>query len=704
MTEPTDRDARDAAAEHADLAHAIQEHRERYYGKTPVITDGEFDALMHRLEAIEQRYPQLCTPDSPSQQVGARASETFSAVTHLTPMQSLDNVFSQAELSTWLQRVEQGLPYGALDEHGWVAELKVDGLSLDLIYRQGILVSAATRGDGQVGEDVTANAKTIAAIPHRLRGNPPDLVEVRGEVVFETEAFDRLNKVLDLLGKPRFANARNAASGSLRQKDCAITAERELSFRCHGVGMIEGGPIPQTLTEVYRLFESWGLPVARHTQYLATSEEIWQFIENAGSQRHEFEHEIDGAVIKVNERVLQNVLGSTSRAPRWAIAYKYPPEEVTTRLLDIRVNVGRTGRVTPYAVMEPVSVAGSTVEQATLHNAFEVERKGVLIGDMVILRKAGDVIPEVLGPIADLRTGNERAFIMPTHCPSCGSELAYAREGEKDIRCPNQQSCPSQLRERLFHLASRQALDIEVLGEKAANALLDAGLLIDEGDLFDLTAEQLRGVAFFTRKTKGVTQDQGLVLTENAKKLLDNLQQAKTRPWAKFLNALSIRHVSKGTAPTIAAAFPSVAQLEAASATELAQVDGIGPILADSITEWFATPWRHAIVDKWLAAGCVLASTQESSADIPATLAGLVIVVSGTVPGYSRDDAQAAVLARGAKPSGSVSSKTSLLVVGAGSGSKLAKAHELGIPILSSDHFDQLLRDGLDGVTSLLNA
>ncbi|WOQ15491.1 NAD-dependent DNA ligase LigA [Raineyella sp. W15-4] len=717
----TDADAPDPAVapdeeiceRHDVLAAEIVEHRHRYYVlDAPTISDGEFDALMRELEALEDRYPQLRTPDSPTQQVGAVPSATFAPVVHPQPMTSLDNVFSQQELFGWVDRTIDRL--GERPGAGaFVCELKIDGLAVDLVYENGALARAATRGDGRVGEDVTANVRRIAAIPRTLvssAGHPvPALLEVRGEVYLSLAQFRRINEELVAAGKAPFANPRNSAAGSLRQKDPAVTASRRLGFTAHGWGATSDEPGTRLelarQSHAYEVLADFGLPVSQFSRVVDTKEEIWAFVEEVAQRRHDFVHEIDGTVVKVDERALQDRLGFTSRAPRWAIAYKYPPEEVTTRLLDIRVNVGRTGRVTPYAVMDPVVVAGSTVAQATLHNATEVVRKGVLIGDTVVLRKAGDVIPEVVGPVAELRDGTERAFVMPTHCPECGTALAYEKDGDADIRCPNQRSCPAQLRERLFHLASRDALDIEVLGAQGADALLAAGLLTDEGDLFALTADELARTTFFTRASKPKERAAGAgdrLLSANGEKLLANLEAAKTRPWAKFLVALSIRHIGKGNAPDIAAAFPTVEALRDATDDQLAAVEGIGPSIAAAIRDWFATDWRVDIIRKWQGAGCVLGSYGEpapaAGPEVTQTLAGLTVVVTGAMPGYSRDDAQAAIVARGAKAAGSVSKKTDYVVVGEGAGSKAEKARALGRPIVAAEDFQRFLDEGPDGV------
>jgi DNA ligase (NAD+) len=675
-----------ASQQHADLSERLNDARWRYHVlDAPTISDGEFDAMMRQLMELEEAFPALRTPDSPSQQVGGPPSTTFDPVEHLQRLMSLDNAFSREELDRWAQRAIRELGEKRLEQSGYLCELKVDGLAIDLVYRDGRLVRAATRGDGRVGEDVTANVKTIKVIPHRLSGNDvPETLEVRGEVFFAVADFTGLNESLVLAGKAPFANPRNAAAGSLRQKDPKITASRNLGFLCHGIGVLDGFRADR-LSDAYAAMDRWGLPVSPHRKLARNLTEVWSYVEYFGEHRHSVEHEIDGVVVKLDERTVQDQLGSTSRAPRWAIAYKYPPEEVTTKLLDINVNVGRTGRVTPFGVMEPVQVAGSTVGMATLHNASEIVRKGVLIGDTVVLRKAGDVIPEIVGPMVDLRDGTEWAFVMPTHCPACGTELRPEKEGDADLRCPNTRSCPAQLRERLFHVASRDALDIEVLGYQSGQALLDARLLTDEGDLFTLTEEKLKQTDFFTTKSGA--------LSANGAKLLANLEAAKTKPLDKFLVALSIRHIGKGVAPDIAAAFGDIDALGDATPEQLAQVEGIGPTLVTAIVDWFAEPWHREIVAKWKAAGCLMRSEPKVARE--QTLAGLSIVVTGSLEGYTRDSAVEAITSRGGKVAGSVSKKTSFVVVGDSPGSKYDRAVELKVPVLSgADAFDVLLEDG----------
>ncbi len=598
-------------------------------------------------------------------------------------MLSLDNVFSTEEFDLWAGRIRaevgSDVPY--------LCELKIDGVALALVYRDGRLVRAATRGDGRTGEDVTLNARTIDDVPERLTASEeypiPAELEVRGEVFFRLTDFEALNAALVEDGKAPFANPRNSAAGSLRQKDPAVTARRKLRMICHGLGHLEGFR-PATLHDAYLALQAWGLPVSEHTTRVQDVAGALDRIAYWGEHRHDVAHEIDGVVVKVDDLALQRRLGSTSRAPRWAIAYKYPPQEVQTKLLDIRVNVGRTGRVTPFAFMTPVKVSGSTVGLATLHNAAEVKRKGVLIGDTVVIRKAGDVIPEVLGPIVDLRDGSEREFVMPTHCPECGTELAPAKEGDADIRCPNARSCPAQLRERVFHVAGRGAFDIEALGYEAAVALLQAGVIADEGDLFSLTEDDLLRTELFT--TKGGT------LSANGKRLLANLDNAKTAPLWRVLVALSIRHVGPTAARALATEFADLALIEEASTEQLAAVDGVGATIADAVTEWFTVDWHREIVRKWRDAGVRM--VDERDAGVPRTLAGLTIVVTGSLNGYSRDEAKEAILARGGKAAASVSKKTNYVVAGDSPGSKYDKALELGVPILDEDGFRRLLEEG----------
>ncbi|WP_068119167.1 NAD-dependent DNA ligase LigA, partial [Nocardioides massiliensis] len=519
--------------EHQQLVEDVEEARWRYYVlDSPTLDDADFDRRMRRLEELEEAYPDLRTPDSPTQKVGGAVSTEFTPVEHLEPMQSLDNAFSHEELESWAARIARE----GVSDPAYLCEPKVDGLAINLLYEKGRLVRAATRGDGRVGEDVTPNVKTIDTIPHRLQASDdypvPDLIEVRGEVFLPVEAFERLNVAMTEAGKPVFANPRNAAAGSLRQKDPRVTATRALGMVCHGIGARQGFE-PSAQSDAYAALAAWGLPVSSRVRVVRGLDEVQKFIETYAEQRHSVEHEIDGAVVKVDDVGLQRRLGSTSRAPRWAIAFKYPPEEVNAKLLRIEVNVGRTGRVTPYAVMEPTRVAGSTVENATLHNAHEVKRKDVRPGDTVVLRKAGDVIPEVVGPVLPLRPEGLEEWVMPTHCPACGTELAQQKEGDKDLRCPNHEECPAQVRERVFHVAGRGAFDIEGLGYEAASALLDAGVIRNEGDVFDLDDDKLLRTELFTRAATKKEREGGggdRVLSANGRRLLDHLDKAKSVP------------------------------------------------------------------------------------------------------------------------------------------------------------------------------
>jgi len=678
----------EAREQWTELAEEVRQHQFRYYVRdAPVISDGAFDTLLGQLNALEERYPDLRTPDSPTQLVGGGFATDFTSVDHLERMLSLDNVFDESELRGWIAKVEQETG----PELHYLCEVKIDGVALNLVYENGKLVRAATRGDGRTGELVTLNALTINDIPERLTATDeypiPSLLEVRGEVFFRLEDFAALNASLVEEGKAPFANPRNSAAGSLRQKNPAVTARRRLGMICHGLGRMEGFE-PASQYDAYVALSAWGLPVSTHTSRVVGADAVVEKMKYWGEHRHDVEHEIDGLVVKVDEMSLHRRLGTTSRAPRWAIAYKYPPEEVTTKLLDIRVSVGRTGRVTPFAYMEPVTVAGSTVSLATLHNGSEVKRKGVLIGDTVVLRKAGDVIPEVLGPVADVRDGTEREFVMPTHCPECGTLLAPAKEGDVDVRCPNQQYCPAQLRERVFHVSGRGAFDIEVLGYEAATGLLEAKVIGDEGDLFSLDAEKLIEVPIF-RTNAGA-------LSANGKRLLANLDSAKDKPLWRVLVALSSRHVGPTAARALAGEFGSLQRIREASVDELAAVDGVGSTIAAAVVEWFSVDWHQQIVDKWASAGVRMEDERDDS--IPRNLEGLSIVVTGSLETYSRDQAKEAILVRGGKAAGSVSKKTAFVVVGEAPGSKHDKAVELGVPVLDEDGFRRLLEDGPDAV------
>jgi DNA ligase (NAD+) len=756
---------------HARLAAEVADHQFRYYVlDAPVVSDGQFDALWRELVELESAHPALVTPESPTQKVVGRFATDFAAHDHLERMLSLDNAFAPEELRAWAERVTREVGDGKLH---YLCELKIDGLAVNLLYENGRLTRALTRGDGRTGEDITLNMRTLDEVPDRLTGTDefpvPAVVEVRGEVYFRLEDFQALNAALVEAGKPPFANPRNTAAGSLRQKDPKVTASRKLRLICHGFGKREGFTLVRQ-SQGYDALRAWGLPVSERTVVLTGVDQVLAHAEYWGEHRHDIEHEIDGIVVKVDEVSLQRRLGSTSRAPRWAIAYKYPPEEATTKLLDIQVNVGRTGRVTPFAQMEPVVVAGSTVGLATLHNAQEVKRKGVLIGDRVVIRKAGDVIPEVLGPVVDLRDGTEREFVMPTHCPECGTELAQQKAGDVDLRCPNARSCPAQLRERLFHVAGRGAFDIEGLGYEAATALLKAGVVQDEGDVFGLTEDDLLRVELF-RKKDGE-------LSANGHRLLANLEAAKDRPLWRVLVGLSIRHVGPTAAQALAREFRSMDAIEAAAeeagrataeaglvitsdgtagdpaddaapaattapattvedaagaleapaeegvaaadaeerAAEqeqaaraasrvqakalaaalapIAGVEGVGPTIAAALRDWFSVDWHRDVVRKWRAAGVRMVDEVDES--VPRTLDGMSIVITGSMEGFSRDEAKEAITARGGRAASSVSKKTAFVVAGDSPGSKYDKALEIGVPILDEAGFRVLLERGPD--------
>lgn len=705
--------------EYENLADLVRKYRFAYYQEdAPLVSDAEFDTLFRRLEEIEALHPELVANDSPTQEVGGEVSAAFAPVEHLQRMYSLEDVFSLDELEAWLNRAEASIE--KIGDGGvkaaWLTELKIDGLAVNLLYRDGKLVRAATRGDGTTGEDITHNLLTIKEIPQELRGNGfPAEMEVRGEVFIPSKAFAEFNEALIEAGKAPLANPRNAAAGSLRQKDPAETAKRPLKMFVHGIGAREG-LAAGSQSETYGLLKEWGLPVSPYFEVLETRDDVLAFIERYGDQRHKLLHEIDGIVIKVDDFGTQRALGNTTRVPRWAVAYKYPPEEVHTKLLDIQVNVGRTGRVTPYGVMEPVKVAGSTVEMATLHNQDVVKAKGVKIGDIVILRKAGDVIPEIVGPVLNLRDQQDppvRDFVMPTECPSCGTPLAPAKEGDVDVRCPNARSCPSQLRERVFHVAGRGAFDIEALGWEAAIALTqpaepEVPPLTSEARLFDLTPGDLADVRIRReKKSKGVpTGEYELVPyffskgtakspskpTATTQKLFKELEKAKTQPLWRVLVALSIRHVGPRASRALAQAFGSMDRIRSASEEELAHVDGVGPTIAAALKEWFAEDWHLEIIDRWAAAGVRMEDEQDES--MPRTLEGLTVVVTGSLPNFSRDEAKEAILLRGGKAAGSVSKNTSYVVAGESAGSKLDKAEQLGIRVLDEEGFRQLLDGG----------
>lgn len=712
-----------------ELVDVINDARIRYYQRdAPTIDDGEYDALYRELVDLETAFPMLVTGDSPTQTVGGARSEMFDPVEHLEPMMSLNNAFGMAELTAWTDRIVKELT----ELPALLCELKVDGLAVDLVYRRGRLQSLATRGDGRTGEDVTANVRFLPAIPTELVAGAdslpiPELLEVRGEVYFPVAEFSKINDQMLELGRSPFANPRNAGAGTLRQRvdkrerelanavkaleqvsnpgassraqlrvdrlqadlDRATRALAALRLVVHGVGARKGFE-PTHQSKAYEALAGWGLPVSDRVTVHRELAEVQSYIDHYGENRHEVSHEIDGVVVKVDAFDLQARLGFTSRAPRWAIAYKYAPEVVRTRLLDIQVNVGRTGRVTPFAVMEPVQVSGTTVSMATLHNAAEVVRKGVLIGDTVFLRKAGEIIPEVLGPVVEDRDGSQRAFVMPTHCPVCGTLLAPAKEGDVDIRCPNHRSCPAQLRERLFHVGTRGSMDIEGLGWKAAQALLTDHLVEDEGDLFGLTAPDLLRSTFFTRAPEH--GEQGAQLSEHARTLLSELAAARQRPLWRVLVALSIRHVGPTAAQALAREFGSIDAIATATAAQLASTAGVGPIIAEAVVEWFVEDWHRAVVEKWGEAGVRLAEERTSSGPLP--LGGVTVVITGTLAGITRDEATAQLAELGAKVTGSVSKKTTALIAGDSPGSKFDKAQSLGVPILDVAGLQRLIDEG----------
>lgn len=698
-------------SEYEHIVGVVEAARRAYYvDDAPVMSDADYDALYRRLEEFEAAYPTLIRDDSPTRQVGGEVSSAFAPVKHSSQMYSLEDVFSFDELKGWVRRVESSLPDSA--DHIWLTEVKIDGLAVSLTYRDGVLVRAATRGDGVTGEDVTHNVRTIGSIPQRLSGDGhPAFFEVRGEVFIASGDFVKLNESMVASGKNPFANPRNAAAGSLRQKDASVTATRPLSMFVHGVGNL-GDLGVETQSEAYRLLASWGLPVSPYTRTFSGFDDVIAYIEEMGERRHDLLHEIDGIVVKVDSYAAQRLLGHTSRVPRWAVAYKYPPEEVHTKLLDIRVDVGRTGRVTPYAVMEPVFVAGSTIERATLHNQDVVKAKGVLIGDTVVLRKAGDVIPEIVAPVVALRDGSERPFVMPSVCPSCGSALAPAKAGDADLRCTNPRSCPAQLTERLCYAASRSALDIDALGYEAAKALTNPGggvkpLLDSEANLFNLTVDDLREVMvlrerrvgesvtvslepyFFTKPTRSNPVS---VPTKSALNLIVELGKAKEQPLWRVLVALSIRHVGPTAARALAAEFGSMGAIREAGKGRLSAVDGVGATIADSIISWFDVDWHREIVDAWADAGVRMADERDES--IPQTLEGLTIVATGSFEGFTRDSIKEAIISRGGKASSSVSKRTNYVVAGSNAGSKLAKAEALGVPVLSEEQFVSLMDAG----------
>ncbi len=687
----------EAKQRHAELSELLTDARFRYHVMdAPTLSDADFDAGLRELSDLEELHPELRTPDSPTQTVGGGISTEFTPHDHLQRMESLDNAFGDEDLTAWYERIART----GIDSPELLCELKIDGLAINLLYEDGKLVRALTRGDGVTGEDVTPNIRTIRTIPHRLTGTEefpvPARVEVRGEVFLPIAAFEHLNEQMLDAGKPVFANPRNAAAGSLRQKKPQVTATRALDMICHGLGLREGFE-PVSQSQAYAALADWGLHISETFRVVRSLAEVREFIAHHGEHRHDVAHEIDGVVVKVDTIAQQRQLGSTSRAPRWAIAWKYPPEEVHAKLLAIEVNTGRTGRVTPFGVMEPTKVAGSTVERATLHNFYEVTRKDVRPGDTIILRKAGDVIPEIVGAVPELRPEGLPVWVAPTHCPACGTELVEQKAGDKDRRCPNHRSCPAQLLERVQFVAGRGAFDIEGLGSEAAAALLEAGVITDEGDLFDLTAEGLMKTSLFTREAK--RGEEGRQLSANGQKLLENLATRRGVPLWRVVVALSIRHVGPRAARELATAFGSMEAIQQAEAESLAAVEGVGGVIAASVRDWFdgeGSDWHRGIVEKWRAAGVTMADARDEST--PRTLEGLTIVATGSLVNFTRDSVKEAIIIRGGKASGSVSKKTDYVVVGDNAGSKAEKAEQLGLRILDEDGFLRLLERGPDGI------
>lgn len=703
-----------------ELVEIIEDARRRYYLlDRPTISDEEYDSAYRELVKLEEDFPELISADSPTQSVGGVASELFEPVEHLQRMFSLDDVFDEAELQAWADRVlkvTNTLPQ-------LLCELKIDGLAVNLLYEDGILKRVATRGDGFVGEDVTYNTQFVASVPRKLTSNAPKLLEVRGEIFFDLNDFAQLNDQNMAGGRSPFANPRNAAAGTLRQRidkreaelieakqqaknqtridrlqnefDLAAGALRKLQLVVHGIGQHEGISL-KTQADSYSIFRELGLPTSNDFTVVNSFDEVKKYIKTYGENRHQLSHEIDGVVIKVNDISQQQKLGATSRTPRWAVAYKYPPEVVRTKLLDIQVNVGRTGRVTPFALMQPVRVAGSTVSNATLHNLSEIERKGVLIGDMVYLRKAGDVIPEIIGPVIEIRDGKEKKFKMPKRCPQCNSEIVQEKSGDVDLRCPNTQSCPAQLRERLFHIGTRGALDIEGLGYRSAQSLLDENIISNESELFNLTAKDLIKSEYFTRA--GTKTEPSRVLGKNAEELLAQLEVAKSKPLWRILVALSIRHVGPTAAQALAREFKSIENIKNAPVQQLAEIDGVGEVIAQSITEWFSEKWHQKIITSWVKAGVQMTQTEATG---PQPLKDKLIVITGSVSGFSRDGAKDALAQLGAKVSSSVSKNTHLVIYGRVDGSKYEKAVSLAVPRLASEHFGVLINQGFSQALEL---
>jgi DNA ligase (NAD+) len=667
----------------AELASQVRYHRERYYrDDAPEVSDAEFDDLVRELSTLEDQYPSLATDESPLTEVGAPPSATFAPVRHVVPMLSLDNAFSREELLAWYARIERVIT----DPVMFVGEPKLDGLAISLLYENGKLVRGATRGDGETGEDVTANVSTIGSIPHELRGSTiPAQLEVRGEVFMPLQSFEDLNRRQGDAGQRLFANPRNAAAGSLRQKDPRITASRDLAFNAYQLGVYEGGRPLRSHHETLDWLREAGLPVNEHIEPLESLDDVYAFCDKIEANRHSFGYEIDGAVIKVDDLDQRIELGFTSRAPRWAIAYKFPPEEKTTLLRNIMVSIGRTGRATPFAQLEPVFVGGSTVGLATLHNEDEVARKDVRIGDTVIVRKAGDVIPEVVGPVLPKRRKGARKWKFPTVCPVCHEALVRL-PGEADHRCVNAE-CPAQRVQRIVFFAGRSAMDIEGLGEERVTQFVEAGLLSDAADIYALTVDKLVPLE--------------RIGSRSAQLLVDAIDASRERPLAKLLVGLGIRHVGPTAATALARALGSLDTIANAAVEELAGVDGVGPIIAQSVITFFANPHNRELVEKLRQAGVNFEGPARVEApEGSASLSGLTFVLTGTLPNLTREEAEAEIEARGGKITSSVSKKTTYVIAGERPGSKLAKAEQLGVPVIGEPELEALLANGPEAVSA----
>jgi DNA ligase (NAD+) len=683
------------AAQLVSLRARIGHHNVRYHTlDDPEISDAEYDVLVRELASLEAELEaeldaaELLIADSPTQRIGAPVSTAFGEVTHISPMMSLDNVFDGDELAGWWKRNEKLLGPEAAAKARFVCELKIDGLAMSLLYRNGEYERAATRGDGRVGEDVTENVRTIAAVPKKIvpanqsdlfSTAVPDLLEVRGEVFMPREAFEALNRRRGEAGEPLFANPRNSAAGSLRQKDSSVTAGRELSFLCYQLGAVEGGPTFSTHSESLTFLGDGGFPVNPAIKVVDSLEEVLEFCLYWQHHRHDLSYDIDGIVIKLDNLSQRAELGVTSKAPRWAIAYKFPPEERHTKLRDIMVSIGRTGRATPFAVLEPVFVGGSTVAMATLHNQDQVRLKDVRPGDTVIVRKAGDVIPEVVGPVRSLRPVGLPEWVFPSHCPAC-HELLVRPENESDTRCVNT-DCPAMAWARIAHFASRGAMDIEGLGERTIGSFIELGLLNNVGDIYSLR-----------ERTSELRQLEGFGET-SIRNVLDAIETSKTRPLGNLLFGLNIRHVGSTMGTVLAKAFGHMDRLASATAAEIAATEGVGNVIAESVAEWFAKPSNAILLETLRAYGLNFEGPAGPTEE--QTMVGMSVVVTGSLEGFSRDGAEEAILARGGKSPGSVSKKTTAVVVGAEPGAaKLSKATDLGVPILDEAAFVKLLETG----------